>query len=78
MALTDETEIDAAALAATVLAGEASRKDGQGRGADEVIIADDLLPGVGDEEMSLADRGRHSLKGLPGEWQLYAVEPSRA
>ena len=44
----------------------------------EILVSRELRVAVGDEEMSLADRGRHSLKGLPGEWQLYAVEPSRA
>jgi pimeloyl-ACP methyl ester carboxylesterase len=25
-----------------------------------------------------ADRGRHALKGIPGEWQLFAVQPGGA
>jgi hypothetical protein len=24
--------------------------------------------------ISFADRGRHRLKGVPGQWQLFAVE----
>ena len=31
----------------------------------------DLVAGSGIE---FADRGAHALKGVPGEWQLYAVE----
>jgi hypothetical protein len=30
----------------------------------------DLVAGSGIE---FAERGTHSLKGVPGEWQLYAV-----
>ena len=30
----------------------------------------DLVAGSG---ISFADRGVHTLKGVPGEWQLYAV-----
>ena len=29
------------------------------------------LPGSGIE---FADRGQHELKGVPGEWRLFAVE----
>jgi len=42
--------------------------------AGEILISRDLQVAVGDHEVSLADRGRHSLKGLPDEWQLYSVE----
>jgi hypothetical protein len=31
----------------------------------------DLVAGSG---IKFADRGVHALKGVPGEWQLYAVE----
>jgi ABC-type branched-subunit amino acid transport system ATPase component/predicted MFS family arabinose efflux permease len=44
---------DAAALAATVLAGEAERREA-GDDRREVVLPDDLLPGVGDEPLSLA------------------------
>ena len=30
----------------------------------------ELTPGAG---LEFADRGRHELKGLPGEWQVLAV-----
>jgi hypothetical protein len=31
----------------------------------------DLVAGSG---LRIADRGNHSLKGIPGEWRIYAVE----
>jgi len=40
----------------------------------EVLVSrtvTDLVVGSG---IKFADRGLHSLKGVPGEWQLYAVE----
>ena len=33
----------------------------------------DLVAGSG---FHFSDRGRHRLKGVPDEWQLYAVEPA--
>jgi class 3 adenylate cyclase len=41
----------------------------------EVLVSGtvkDLVVGSG---VAFADRGEHSLKGVPGEWHLYAVEP---
>jgi ABC-type branched-subunit amino acid transport system ATPase component/sugar phosphate permease len=56
VALTEEADFDAAALAASVLEEEARRKDGHAKGSDDdVVIVDDLLPGVGGEEMSLKE-----------------------
>jgi class 3 adenylate cyclase len=43
-------------------------------GADEVLVTStvrDLVVGSGIE---FEDRGRHELKGVPGEWQLLAVQ----
>jgi class 3 adenylate cyclase len=40
---------------------------------DEVLVSrtvKDLVAGSG---IALDDRGEHALKGVPGEWQLYAV-----
>jgi len=45
----------AAALAAAVLDEEAGRRSAQQARAESVLFADDLLPGVGSDEMSLAD-----------------------
>ena len=42
--------------------------------ADEVLVSrtvKDLIAGSG---VQLADRGSHTLKGVPDEWNLYAVE----
>ncbi len=44
-------------------------------GPDEVLVSStvkDLVVGSG---MEFADREIHTLKGVPGEWQLYAVLP---
>jgi hypothetical protein len=32
----------------------------------------DLVAGSG---LRFADRGSHSLKGVPGQWHVYSVEP---
>jgi hypothetical protein len=34
----------------------------------------DLVAGSG---FAFAERGTHRLKGVPGSWQLYAVEPAQ-
>lgn len=42
-------------------------------GAGEVLVSGtvkDLIAGSGIE---LTDRGVHSLKGIPGEWRVYAA-----
>jgi class 3 adenylate cyclase len=44
-------------------------------GADEVLVSStvkDLVVGSG---IAFEDRGSHTLKGVPGEWQLFAVVP---
>jgi class 3 adenylate cyclase len=43
-------------------------------GADEVLVSNtvkDLVAGSGIEFM---DRGAHELKGIPGQWRLFAVD----
>ena len=43
-------------------------------GAGEVLVSrtvKDLVAGSG---LHFADRGNQTLKGVPGEWQIYAVE----
>ena len=43
-------------------------------GGGEVLVSStvrDLVAGGG---IDFADRGRHPLKGVPGEWQVYAAE----
>jgi ABC-type branched-subunit amino acid transport system ATPase component len=52
----DPAPDDAAGLAAAVLAGEARRQQEQAeRAPDELLLPDDLLPGVGGDEMPLRD-----------------------
>jgi class 3 adenylate cyclase len=44
-------------------------------GADEVLVTStvrDLVVGSG---LEFTDRGRHELKGVPGDWQVLAVTP---
>ena len=43
--------------------------------ADEILVSStvkDLVVGSG---ISFEDRGSHTLKGVPGQWQLFAVVP---
>lgn len=40
----------------------------------EVLVSRTLVDLVAGSGLSFADRGAHSLKGVPGEWRLYAVE----
>ena len=47
----DETAV----LTAALLSEEAARRDAQARAGEQVLFADDLLPGVGDEEMPLRE-----------------------
>jgi class 3 adenylate cyclase len=44
----------------------------------EVLVSStvkDLVVGSG---LSFADRGAHELKGVPGQWSLFALEPGAA
>jgi len=44
-------------------------------GEGEILVSDALREALAASDLSLADRGRHELRGVPGEWQLYAAEP---
>lgn len=55
MSDSDGATRSAASLTATVLDEEAARQEAQAARSKEVLFADDLLPGVGSEEMSLRD-----------------------
>jgi class 3 adenylate cyclase len=46
-------------------------------GAGEVIVSRTVVDLVAGSQLSFEERGTHTLKGVPGEWQLYAaaVEP---
>jgi class 3 adenylate cyclase len=43
-------------------------------GPGEILMSDALREAIGTGDVSLRDRGRHQLKGVPGEWQLYGVQ----
>ena len=39
----------------------------------EVLVSRTVTDLVAGSGIEFADRGEHALKGVPGEWQLYAV-----
>lgn len=41
----------------------------------EVLVSSTVKDLVAGSGIEFEDRGRHSLKGVPGEWQLFAVQP---
>ena len=43
-------------------------------GAGEVLVSRTVADLVAGSGIVLADRGEHELKGVPGNWQVYAVE----
>jgi class 3 adenylate cyclase len=43
---------------------------------DEVLVSRTVVDLVGGSGIPFADRGTHALKGVPQQWQLFAVEDS--
>jgi class 3 adenylate cyclase len=43
---------------------------------NEVLVSRTVADLVGGSGIPFADRGTHSLKGVPNQWQLFAVEDS--
>jgi class 3 adenylate cyclase len=43
-------------------------------GASEVLVTSTVQMLVLGSGITFADRGKHTLKGVPGKWQLFAVE----
>jgi class 3 adenylate cyclase len=43
-------------------------------GAGEVLVSRTVVDLVAGSGLSFTDRGEHALKGVPGEWRLFAVE----
>jgi class 3 adenylate cyclase len=43
-------------------------------GAGEVLVSRTVVDLVAGSGLEFSDRGEHALKGVPGEWQLFAVE----
>jgi class 3 adenylate cyclase len=48
---------------------------GAAAGPGEVLVSRTVTDLVAGSGIEFADRGPHALKGVPGEWQLYAVAP---
>jgi class 3 adenylate cyclase len=44
---------------------------------DEVLVSRTVADLVGGSGIAFADRGTHALKGVPDEWQLFAVDDPR-
>jgi class 3 adenylate cyclase len=42
-------------------------------GAGEVLVSTTVKDLVAGSELPFKDRGAHELKGIPGEWRLFAV-----
>jgi class 3 adenylate cyclase len=47
-------------------------------GGGEILISQPLRDGLANTDLTLDERGIHELKGVPGEWPLYAVKTLRA
>jgi class 3 adenylate cyclase len=45
-------------------------------GPGEVLVSQTVKDLVAGSGIELEDRGAHELKGVPGEWRLYAVRQS--
>ena len=45
--------------------------------ADEVLVSSTVRDLVAGSGITFSERGVHELKGLPGQWQLFAVGPQR-
>jgi class 3 adenylate cyclase len=45
-------------------------------GSDQVWVSSTVKDLVAGSGLRFADRGIHALKGVPGEWRLFAVQPS--
>ena len=42
-------------------------------GRDEVLVSSTVKDLVVGSELTFADRGAHQLRGVPGEWRLFAL-----
>jgi class 3 adenylate cyclase len=42
-------------------------------GDGEILVTDAVREAVPSAKDHLVDQGRHELKGVPGEWQLFAL-----
>ena len=62
-------EDDIGGIAVHIAARVAARAD-----AGEVLVSSTVKDLVAGSRLTFADRGSHALKGVPGEWLLYALE----
>lgn len=46
-------------------------------GAGEVFVSSTVRDLVAGSGLEFVDRGAHTLKGIPGEWHVFAVSPTR-
>lgn len=46
---------------------------GSEAGPGEILVSRTVVDLVARSDIQFADRGTHTLKGVPGEWQLFAV-----
>lgn len=42
----------------------------------EVMVSDGMRTAIAGGSFGVTDRGQHELKGVPGEWTLYAIQPA--
>jgi class 3 adenylate cyclase len=52
-----------------------NRRPRDGADADEVLVSSTVRDLVAGSGITFSDRGVHELKGLPGQWQLFAASP---
>ena len=43
----------------------------------EILVSSTVKDLVAGSGLRFRERGAHALRGVPGQWQLYAVEPER-
>ena len=47
-------------------------------GDGEILLSSAVRDAISAADFSTADRGAHLLKGVPGEWELFALQPASA
>ena len=45
-------------------------------GPDEIVVSDTTRGEVAADGIQVAERGSHTLKGVPGEWPVYVLKPA--
>jgi class 3 adenylate cyclase len=69
-------EVERRAAAVTGLAVHVGARVAALAGANEVLVTSTVRTLVLGSGITFADRGLHRLKGVPDQWQLFAVEHS--